>query len=158
MGLFSHDDKKVKAQVKHKASKQISKPSPKPQSKPAPKPVPKPMAKPVPKPVVKPAPKPVIAPKPLVKIRPPIISESEAVYDVKKVPVVTNVSESKTRMFRPKIDQKKCQKTYNCFMFCPRNAINIGKEGFPEINYALCDGCLICLRECPSVAIIEEKE
>jgi 2-oxoacid:acceptor oxidoreductase delta subunit (pyruvate/2-ketoisovalerate family) len=87
-----------------------------------------------------------------------ITNENELVYDIKKVPVMKNVTEEKTRLFRPKIDLKKCQKTYNCFLFCPRGAITIGAGGNPEINYTLCDGCLICLRECPSVAIIEERE
>ncbi|MEM7819815.1 MAG: 4Fe-4S binding protein [Candidatus Aenigmatarchaeota archaeon] len=86
------------------------------------------------------------------------ISESDASYDIKKLPVVENVSLTKTRKLKPKIDLKKCQKTYNCFIFCPTNAITISKTGNPEINYELCDGCLICLRECPSRAIIEEKE
>lgn len=87
-----------------------------------------------------------------------IINDNEIVYDQKKVPVVKNVTEQKMRNYRPRIDLKKCQKTYNCFLFCPRGAITINAEGHPVINYTLCDGCLICLRECPAVAITEERE
>ncbi|MBI2972156.1 MAG: 4Fe-4S binding protein [Candidatus Aenigmarchaeota archaeon] len=62
------------------------------------------------------------------------------------------------RVFRPVIDVKKCKKTYGCYAFCPENAIQIDKNGFPFIDANLCTGCLICLRECPCGAISEVKE
>lgn len=61
------------------------------------------------------------------------------------------------RVFRPKIDLKKCVKTYRCYAVCPENAI-VMENGFPKINYDVCTGCLICLRECPCGAITEERE
>ncbi len=60
------------------------------------------------------------------------------------------------RISKPKIDLNRCQKNYRCFVFCPRDAIEIKPNGFPFINYDQCDGCLICLRECPATAIVEE--
>jgi 2-oxoacid:acceptor oxidoreductase delta subunit (pyruvate/2-ketoisovalerate family) len=138
MGIFSkHEEKKprpVKV-VKKVEIKKVSK-------------LPKPAQKPLQKTVQK------IEQQKRVGIK----NENEFIYDAKKVPVMKNVTESKTRTYRPQIDIKKCQKTYNCFLFCPRNAIMINAEGMPVINYTLCDGCLICLRECPAVAIVEERE
>ncbi|MBI2075813.1 MAG: 4Fe-4S binding protein [Candidatus Aenigmarchaeota archaeon] len=61
------------------------------------------------------------------------------------------------RVFRPRLELKKCKKTYGCYAACPENAIVIEK-GFPKINYDVCTGCLICLRECPCGAITEERE
>ena len=62
------------------------------------------------------------------------------------------------RSFKPKIDMKTCEKNYDCVVFCPRNAIEVGKNEFPSISYDACDGCLICLRVCPSTAIREDRE
>ena len=61
------------------------------------------------------------------------------------------------RIIKPSIDLAVCEKNYNCVVFCPRNAISINQKSSPVINYDLCDGCLICLRECPTSAIIEER-
>lgn len=65
---------------------------------------------------------------------------------------------SSWRVFLPKIDTKKCEKNYRCFIFCPHDAVDIRKDGFPSIDAAKCTGCLICLRECPTTAISEERE
>ncbi len=62
------------------------------------------------------------------------------------------------RMSKPRIILSKCTKNYSCVAFCPRNAIAIDAKGLPSIDFNLCDGCLICLRECPCEAISEEKE
>lgn len=55
------------------------------------------------------------------------------------------------------IDLRICSKNYSCVVFCPRNAIMIGDNGHPVVDHNLCDGCLICLRECPASAISELK-
>ena len=62
------------------------------------------------------------------------------------------------RIFKPKIDLKKCGKHMACVIFCPHNCISVDKKGYPVIDYNICTGCLICLRECPSIAISEERE
>lgn len=64
---------------------------------------------------------------------------------------------SSLRTFKPRIDLKVCQKNYDCVIFCPRNAISINPQGWPVVNYDTCDGCLICLRVCPTAAIKEER-
>ena len=40
---------------------------------------------------------------------------------------------------------------------CPHGAIEASEKTL-KINYNICDGCLICLRECHFGAIKEEKE
>lgn len=65
---------------------------------------------------------------------------------------------SNWRVFIPWIDLKKCEKNYRCFIFCPHDAVDIRKDGYPSIDAAKCTGCLICLRECPTSAISEEKD
>ncbi len=62
------------------------------------------------------------------------------------------------RVLKPKINLGACEKNYDCVVFCPRNAISVSEKGWPGINYDLCDGCLICLRECPASAIVEERD
>ena len=60
------------------------------------------------------------------------------------------------KAFRPVLDAKKCDQTCPSITFCPRQAI-IVLNSKPKIDYDLCDGCLICLRECTHGAISEEK-
>ena len=62
-----------------------------------------------------------------------------------------------SRNVKPKISMAICQKNFHCVVFCPKNAVTVNAKGEPNINYDLCDGCLICLRECPAYAITEEK-
>ncbi len=90
-----------------------------------------------------------------------MINESEAKYDEKKAPFnAPKMQEAPSRMraIKPKIDTKKCEKNYSCLVYCPHNAITTDKNGFPVIDYNVCTGCLICLRECPCFAITEEHE
>jgi MinD superfamily P-loop ATPase len=56
----------------------------------------------------------------------------------------------------PEFDESKCTKSKQCSVFCPSNAILIGKKGiafFPE----LCIGCGGCILSCPNQAIRESK-
>ncbi len=60
------------------------------------------------------------------------------------------------KAFRPVLDPKKCSPDCVSIAYCPRKAIIVDKDK-PKIDYNLCDGCLICLRECTHGAITEEK-
>jgi 2-oxoacid:acceptor oxidoreductase gamma subunit (pyruvate/2-ketoisovalerate family) len=40
----------------------------------------------------------------------------------------------------------------------PEGAISVNKEGFPEIDYKHCKGCMICAAQCPPHAISAEPE
>lgn len=58
------------------------------------------------------------------------------------------------RTMRPEIDHDFCNKCWwLCSTFCPDSAININDEGYPEIDYEHCKGCMICLAQCPPHAI-----
>ncbi len=87
-----------------------------------------------------------------------MIPESEIKYDIKKMPTSTNAGEwgSVLRIFRPIVINQRCVKCGVCAVVCPDNCILM--KGFPAINYNVCTGCLICLRECPVGAISEERE
>jgi 2-oxoacid:acceptor oxidoreductase delta subunit (pyruvate/2-ketoisovalerate family) len=61
------------------------------------------------------------------------------------------------RVFKPKIDMKKCTKCKTCFTVCPDSAINWIKEK-PKIDYDMCKGCLICVNECPVKAISAKRD
>jgi 2-oxoacid:acceptor oxidoreductase delta subunit (pyruvate/2-ketoisovalerate family) len=67
------------------------------------------------------------------------------------------LSEKAKRVYRPKIDAKRCERCMLCVVLCPDNAIE-ARENNVTINYEKCKGCLICLRECPFRAISEDRE
>ena len=53
------------------------------------------------------------------------------------------------RIFRPIIDKSKCIKCHQCWISCPESAIKIDKKDYPNIDYNICKGCLICVHGCP---------
>ncbi|MBE9503536.1 MAG: 2-oxoacid:acceptor oxidoreductase family protein [Proteobacteria bacterium] len=58
------------------------------------------------------------------------------------------------RTMRPLIDYDQCNRCWwLCSTFCPDGAIRINDEGYPEIDYEHCKGCMICLANCPPHAI-----
>ncbi len=64
------------------------------------------------------------------------------------------VSTGLWRTLRPVIDYPKCKRcAWICSTLCPDSAISINQEGYPEIDYQHCKGCLICMASCPSHAI-----
>jgi len=75
-----------------------------------------------------------------------------------KKEIIETKPEKIKRMFIPKIMLNKCTKCNACWVFCPHRAISLNEKGEPVIDYDLCRGCLICLRECPESAIEEERE
>ena len=81
------------------------------------------------------------------------------VVTVGKIPILNAViGELPIRINKPKINLQLCQNNYNCIVYCPHNAITKNDKGRPVIDYNLCTGCMICLRECPTGAIFEERE
>ena len=57
------------------------------------------------------------------------------------------------RTLRPVIDEARCNRCWwVCSAFCPDGAITV-RQGRPEIDYAHCKGCLVCLTQCPPHAI-----
>jgi pyruvate ferredoxin oxidoreductase gamma subunit len=58
------------------------------------------------------------------------------------------------RTMRPVIDYHRCKRcAWICSTLCPDSAIAINEEGYPQIDYQHCKGCLICMASCPSHAI-----
>ena len=62
------------------------------------------------------------------------------------------------RTFRPIMDNKKCIKCENCYIFCPEGTIYEDENGDFKINYDYCEGCLICVNECPVNALTSIRE
>jgi pyruvate ferredoxin oxidoreductase gamma subunit len=63
------------------------------------------------------------------------------------------------RTLRPVIDCERCHRcVWVCGSFCPDSAIVVNREGYPEIDYDHCKGCMICLAQCPSHAITAVPE
>ncbi len=51
-------------------------------------------------------------------------------------------------------DDARCRRcAWICSTLCPDSTISSNAEGYPEIDYAHCKGCLICLANCPHHAI-----
>ena len=57
------------------------------------------------------------------------------------------------RVLRPVIRADACVRCGLCHVFCPEGVISLTDDGFPEIDYHHCKGCLICLAQCPAHAI-----
>lgn len=65
------------------------------------------------------------------------------------------------RTMRPVIDTDRCNRCWwVCSTFCPDSAININAQGYPEVDYDHCKGCMICVAKCPphAIAAIPEHE
>ncbi|MDH3761403.1 MAG: 2-oxoacid:acceptor oxidoreductase family protein [Gammaproteobacteria bacterium] len=58
------------------------------------------------------------------------------------------------RTMRPLINYEKCSGCWwICSTYCPDGAINVRADGYPEIDYEHCKGCLVCVAQCPPHAI-----
>lgn len=58
------------------------------------------------------------------------------------------------RTLRPVVDREHCHRcVWICSTLCPDSVIHPDPEGYPEIDYRHCKGCLICATSCPSHAI-----
>lgn len=58
------------------------------------------------------------------------------------------------RTMRPIIDYERCKQCWwVCSTFCPDGAITTNQEGYPEIDYDHCKGCMVCVAKCPPHAI-----
>jgi len=65
------------------------------------------------------------------------------------------------RTMRPVIDYHRCHRcAWICSTLCPEGNISLNQEGYPQIDYEHCKGCLICMAQCPMHAIraIPERE
>ena len=64
------------------------------------------------------------------------------------------------RTFKPVVSEK-CTSCGICGWYCPEMAIKVVEKGGKRvtvIDYDYCKGCLICVNECPTKAMLAEKE
>ncbi len=72
------------------------------------------------------------------------------------IPVMGAAGETgRWRVFRPVKDDEKCNDCLLCWIFCPEATID---KDTLEIDYKYCKGCGVCATECPTDAIVMEKE
>jgi pyruvate ferredoxin oxidoreductase gamma subunit len=58
------------------------------------------------------------------------------------------------RTMRPVINYENCSGcAWICSTYCPDGAIKVRADGYPDIDYDHCKGCLICVAQCPPHAI-----
>ncbi len=58
------------------------------------------------------------------------------------------------RTMRPVIDHSLCKQCWwVCTSLCPDSAIALDDQGYPQIDYDHCKGCMICVAQCPPHAI-----
>ena len=63
------------------------------------------------------------------------------------------------RTMRPVINYENCSGcAWICSTYCPDGAINVRADGYPDIDYDHCKGCLICVAQCPPHAIASIAE
>ena len=64
------------------------------------------------------------------------------------------VSTGLWRTLRPVVDYSRCNRCWwVCSEFCPDSAIRVDAQGYPQIDYDHCKGCLVCVAQCPAHAI-----
>lgn len=58
------------------------------------------------------------------------------------------------RTMRPIIAYDRCNRCWwVCSTFCPDGAIKVTENRYPQIDYAHCKGCMVCVSQCPPHAI-----
>ena len=50
---------------------------------------------------------------------------------------------------KPEFHDEGCVHCFFCWLFCPENAIIVHNNRVTEINYDFCNGCGLCVAECP---------
>ena len=63
------------------------------------------------------------------------------------------------RTMRPVIDYDCCNRCWwLCSTFCPESAISVDDNRSPTIDYDHCKGCMVCVAQCPTHAIVVQPE
>ena len=55
--------------------------------------------------------------------------------------------------FDPKFDPDRCTTCETCIERCPPEALTLGDEDVPVVNFDLCFGCAVCATGCEDEAI-----
>jgi pyruvate ferredoxin oxidoreductase gamma subunit len=84
----------------------------------------------------------------------PFEPASRAAPEIRAAATSVEVRTGLWRTLRPVVDRERCHRCHwVCSTFCPDAAVLVGAEGYPEIDYDHCKGCLVCVAVCPSHAI-----
>jgi pyruvate ferredoxin oxidoreductase gamma subunit len=84
----------------------------------------------------------------------PLDPASRSAPDVRVPATSLEVRTGLWRTMRPILDRERCHRcTWVCGTFCPDSAIRVAEDGYPEIDYEYCKGCLVCVAVCPPHAI-----
>ena len=63
------------------------------------------------------------------------------------------------RTVRPVLDRELCKRcTWVCGSYCPDGVITVDTDGFPDVDLDQCKGCMICVVQCPSHALLPVSE
>ena len=63
------------------------------------------------------------------------------------------------RTLRPVLENENCRKCHwVCGSYCPDGVISVDDAGYPEIDYDHCKGCMICVAQCPTHALVAVPE
>jgi pyruvate ferredoxin oxidoreductase gamma subunit len=65
------------------------------------------------------------------------------------------------RTMRPFIHYHRCRRCWwTCSTLCPDGVINLNKDGYPEIDYEHCKGCMVCAAGClrHAIEVVPEHE
>ncbi len=86
---------------------------------------------------------------------------------MKKYSIITSISYPKKgamgktgtwRVFKPILDQDKCIKCLQCWLYCPEATIIRHEDNSVDIDYEYCKGCGVCANVCPTKAIAMIRE
>ncbi len=58
---------------------------------------------------------------------------------------------------KARVQNRECVACGCCVKVCPRNAIEVQKGIYAEVDPALCVGCGRCVKECPASVIVLEE-
>ena len=63
------------------------------------------------------------------------------------------------RSHRPVLDAEKCNRcAWICGSFCPDGVIGLDVDGYPVVDLDHCKGCLVCVAQCPTHALVPVPE
>ena len=84
----------------------------------------------------------------------PFGAVTPAPVDAQKLFITSN-----WRIVRPVIDHEKCTRCLTCYICCPDSCWSYNeKEDLMEWRTEYCKGCQLCIKECPSDALIAVPE
>lgn len=89
----------------------------------------------------------------------PLDPADVAVPTIRAGPTSVQVRTGLWRTVRPVLEAARCNRcVWVCGSACPDGVITTDAEGYPEVDYEHCKGCMICVALCPHHAIVAVPE